>query len=189
MLNVSRKLHLLFSVIWTSNVSSYYAPLPGKHAALTDVAEDQCVLPQAEVTASSAVEITDILQDSNYSSCLRLADRTGPRLHIIIPVFPDRLILDVLLFGHSLNCSPLAGMMISNIHNCDNGGCTVAVCISRDLFVSGTYSGCRYRCHCIEGCHAIVIDVSKFTDTTKQREICEIMIWTYKTHDLLGICV
>ena len=178
-----------FLCLWTSNMSSYYTPLPGKHAAVTDVDEDQCFLPQAAMTATSAVEITDILQDSNYSSCLRLVDRTGPRIHITIPVLPNRVVLDIHLLGHSLNCSPLVGMMMSSICNCDNGGCTASVCVTGDLFVFGTHTGCRYRCHCIGRCHAIVIDTYQYLHTGDQREICEIeiVIWILRRPHFLGL--
>ena len=139
------------------------------------------------MTASGAVEITDMLQDSSYNSCLCLVNRTGPRIHIIIPVVPDRLISDIYINGNNLNCSPLAGIMMSSIYNCDNGRCASSVCITGDLFVFGRHTGCHYRCHCMERCHAIVIDVYKYPYTADQREICEIVIWINRHPHFLGL--
>ena len=166
-----------------------YNYISGNNAALADVAEDQCLIPQAEMTASNAVEITGTLQDSKYNSCLRLVERTSPRIRIVIPVASDRLISVISVHRNSMNCSPLAGMMMSSICNCDRSGCTVSVCITGDLFVFGTHIGCRYKCLCIGRCHAIVIDAFKYLHTADHREICEIAIWAHKRPHFLGLVV
>ena len=151
----------------------------GKHAALTKGRNDLCFPSQAQITASAAAEITYLLQDSNYNSCICFCDRTGPKLRIIIPVLPYRLISNIRIIGNSLNCGPLVGMVMYSTYNCDNDSCANSVCITGDLVVSGTHTGCRYRCHCMKGCHAILIDIYKFPNITDQREICEIIIWIH----------
>ena len=88
----------------------------------------------------------------------------------------DRLIINIHVLGNSLNCSRLMEMAMPNIYRCGNRECTTSVCIAGGLFVAGTSTWCCYRCHCKEGCHAIVIDVSQFAPRTDHREMCEIVI-------------
>ena len=160
--------------------------ISGKHAALINGVKDQCFLSQPKMTAP-ANNITTILQDANISSCLHLADRTSTSLRIVIPTFPYRLICSILIVGTNLYCSPLAGIMMSVIYGCEHGECFASVCIAGDLFVSDTHTGCSYRCHCIRGCHAIVIDVFNYLNPTDQMEICEIVFWTNGNQHFLAL--
>ena len=168
-------MHFPCVIIWINIVLSDYAYVLGKHAALTDMAEDQCFLSQAEITTSGAVDITDMFQDSNHSTCLHLADKTGTRLRILISLFPYRAISNVYVIGHSLNCSPQAGMRMSMIYGCKSGKCA-AICTAGESFVNRIRIVCRYKCHCFGICHAVVLDVLKMSLITAQWEICEIVI-------------
>ena len=104
-----RKLCRLVFVVFGRKCFMNEYPFSGKNAALADSAEDQCFLPQADITAFGAVEITDILQDSNHSTCLRLGDRAGNHIRIVISLLHHRIISNIHVTGNNLNCSPGAG--------------------------------------------------------------------------------
>ena len=76
---LSCKFCRLASTFFARNYNYEQLSLSGKHAALTNVAADLCFLSQAEMTTFGDVKITSILQDSNYNTCLLLADKTGTR--------------------------------------------------------------------------------------------------------------
>ena len=147
-----------------------------KQAVLSDAPNDQCFLSQAEMTASGAVDITRIFQDSDPTSCLRLADKTGTQIRILISLVPYNVVSVIYVIGNRLNCSPLAGMRMSTIYRCDGGKCAV-LCTPGEFLVTGIRTGCRYICHCFGMCQAIVLDVYTFANnSTDQWEICEIVI-------------
>ena len=159
-----------------NNLLCDYSYILEKQAALTDAPKYQCVLSQAEMTASGAVDITRIFQDSDPTSCLRLADKTGTQIRILISLVPYRVVSVIYVIGKSLNCGPLAGMRMSIIYRCESGKCA-AMCTPGEFLVTGMRTGCRYVCHCFGICQAVVLDVYKFTDnSTDLWEICEIVI-------------
>ena len=153
-----------------------YVCLLGKHALWTAAAGNQCFPSQVDMTTSGDVEATDILRDSNHSTCLRLVNVTGTRLSILISLSPYRAISNIHVLGNSLTCSPRAGMMLSSIYGCHRGTCA-AMCAAGDFFMAGMRTGCRYKCHCLgQTCHAILLDVLRLSNTIDQWEICEIII-------------
>ena len=112
-------------------------------------------------TRNNGTEVTGVLQDSNFTSCLVPADKAENRLQIMFPLTVERARLSFKMMGQNLVCSPPSGVGALGIGHCrDDGECPSLLCTPTDIVMPQQGTGYKYKCHCNPVCAAIILDIS-----------------------------
>ena len=128
-------------------------------------------------TANNGTEVTGILHDSNFSSCLLPSDKAENQLQIMFPLIVERPRVSFKIMGQNLVCNPPMGMSALGIAHCrDNEECASLSCIPRDIVMPQDGTGCEYKCRCAPACVAFVLDISGLSGLVHTWEICEIIL-------------
>ena len=127
---------------------------------------------------NNGTEVTGVLHDSNFSSCLALAEKSEDyRLQIRFPLVKERAHVSFKIMGHNLVCIRPRGVGALGIGHCkDNGECSSLPCTPTDLVMPQKGTGCEFKCHCKPVCAAIVLDISGLSGLARTGEICEIVL-------------
>ena len=128
-------------------------------------------------TPNNGTEITGVLHDSNFTSCLVPADKAETRLQIMFPLAIERAHVSFKIMGQNLVCSPARGMGALGIGHCkDNSECQSLPCAPTDFGLPQEGSGCQYKCHCTPNCAAIVLHTYTLSGLPHILKICEIVL-------------
>ena len=147
----------------------------GQSSSIHWLPDEKC--PSSTVTPNNGTEVTGVLQDSNFTSCLVPADKTVHRLQIMFPLIIERTHVSFKIMGRNLMCSPTRGMDALGIGRCrDNVECPRLPCTTTDFDFPQEVTGCQYKCHCNPVCAAIVLDISGLSGLAHTWEICEIIL-------------
>ena len=107
---------------------------------------------------------TDVAEvvDFDTSTCLMLSDDDRDWVQMSLPVKRMKPQFYVWLIGN-LNCSPLDGLIVSLIRNCDS--------IASTYVTSVGVEGCKYRCHSAGICNSIIVDIQGCCSVAQPRSI------------------
>ena len=122
-------------------------------------------------------QVTGILHDSNFTSCLVPADKAEKRLQIMFSLAMERARVSVKVMGRNLVCNLPRGMGTLGIGQCmDDIGCPRALCTPTHFVMPQEGTGCEYKCHCNPVCAAIILDISRLSNSAHTLKICEIIL-------------
>ena len=148
----------------------YFIPVTGKEGQLARVPEGQCMTS----IPNNGTEITEVLKDSDPTSCIRISEKSIDRLQIVFPLISARPQWHFNVIGKSLQCSPVIAMRAFFASHCYNGTCDGSQCSVADWMYSQGYVGCTYRCQCPTPCSAIILDIADVATTAQTWDVCEI---------------
>ena len=120
--------------------------------------EPQCPLSLVPIIKLNGTEIPEVI-DSNPATCLTLPEKARLWSQILLPYIRIKGQFCVSLFGN-LKCSPVNGMSVSIIGDCDNGTGSSSRCIASELVTSDEIRGCKYRCRSLSVCNHIIVDIA-----------------------------
>ena len=132
--------------------------------------EPQCPISLKSMINEYNTEIPRVL-DSDPTTCLAL--NPGQWMRVSLPFIRIKGQFDVSLMGN-LKCSPVFGLSVSVISDCESGTCRYSRCISSDLATSDGMAGCKYQCHSTNVCNHIVVDIAGLSPTAPTGALCEI---------------
>ena len=150
----------------------------GRSSSIHWLPDEQCPSSfYSTATPDNETEISDVLHDSNFSSCLLPADKAENRLQIMFPLVMEKAHVSFKIMGRNLACSPTRGMDALGIGRCrDNIECPTLSCATTDFVMPQEGTGCQYKCHCNRICAAIVLDISGLSSFAHTWQICEIIL-------------
>ena len=122
---------------------------------------------------TNVTEIPEVL-DSNASTCLNLSGIERNWAQISLPVIQIRPQIHVRLIGN-LACSPLSGLSVSVVGDCETGMFRNSMCIPSDYFTSDGMVGCKYRCQSVGICNDVIVDIVGLSNIAQPKSICEIV--------------
>ena len=157
--------------MFASDIELFAYFLLGKIALLHG--EPQCHVSRMSWVDDNGTEVVDVV-DSDASTCFILAGNEKKWLQISLPVKQMKPQSYVWLIGN-LKCSPLNGLSVSIIGDCENGSCNNSVCIASDYITSDGMVGCKYRCQSVGICNDIIVDIAGISGIDQPRSICEIV--------------
>ena len=150
----------------------YLNLVTGKESRLNWVTKGHCLTS----TPNNGTEITDVLKDSDFSSCMRLSEKSSDRLQVVFPLMAATPRWHFNVIGKNLRCSPAIAMRALFVSHCFNGTCDGSQCSVADWMSSRGFVGCTYRCLCPYPCSAIIMDTTDVSTAAQNWEVCE-MIW------------
>ena len=136
------------------------------------VLEPQCPLSMTSMINKNDTEVPQVL-DSDPTTCLPL--NPGQWMQVSLPYIRIKGQFDVSLIGN-LKCSPMFGLGVSVISDCESGTCSYSRCIASDLVTSDGLGGCKYRCHSFSVCNHIIVDIAGFTANNLFGALCDIIL-------------
>ena len=153
--------------------------LLGQSSSIHWLPDKQCPPPfYTTAIPNNGTEITGVLQDFNFSSCLVPADKAENRLQIMFPLTMERARVSIKIMGWNLVCNPPRGMGTFGIGHCmDDVGCLRVLCTPTDFVMPHGGTGCKYKCYCNPACVAIILDISGLSSSSQTWKICEILLW------------
>ena len=135
--------------------------------------ESQCEASMTSMFKYNDTEIVEVL-DSDSTTCFSLAAKKDHWKQISLPGIPIKGQFSIQLIG-DLKCSPVNGLSVNIINDCEGDLCTRSQCIASDFVTSDGLSGCKYRCHSFSICNYIAVDITTKTDIANKGSICEIV--------------
>ena len=134
--------------------------------------EPQCPMFLKSMINEYKTEIPQVL-DSDPTTCLAL--NQGQWIQVVLPYIRIKGQFDVSLMGN-LKCSPVFGLSVSAISDCESGTCRYSRCIASDLATPDGIGGCKYQCHSTNVCNHIVVDIAGLSPTAPTGALCEIVL-------------
>ena len=135
--------------------------------------EPQCPLSVTSLIIGNGPEVPEVL-DSDPATCLPLDKNVGKWMRISVPYTRIMGQFFVSLMGN-LKCSPMFGLSVSTIGDCESDTCSYSRCIAKDWVTSNGMGGCKYRCHSYKVCNHIIVGIAGRSGTTITGTLCEII--------------
>ena len=133
----------------------------------------QCDVHETPLNKYNDTEITEVI-DSNPTTCLTLSWKESHWMQISLPGIYVKRTFIVRIIGN-LQCSPVNGLRVSTIDDCEDGICTNSQCIPINIITSDGMKECKYRCHSFSICNHIAVDIVGKHDIGPMGSICEII--------------
>ena len=133
--------------------------------------EPQCPISLTSMINENNTEVPLVL-DSDPTTCLAL--NPGQWMRVSLPYIRVKGQFDVSLMGN-LKCTPMFGLSVSVVNDCESGTCSYSQCIASDLASSDGMGGCKYRCLSTSVCNHIVVDIAGLSATAPTGALCEIV--------------
>ena len=138
--------------------------------------EPQCPLSITTLMNINGSKVPEVL-DSDPATCLPLDRNAGNWMQISVPYIRIRGQYTVSLMG-DLKCSPVFGLSVSVISDCESDTCSYLRCIAKDWVMPNEMGGCKYRCHSFNVCDHIIVDIADDSGTNITGTLCEIEFTT-----------
>ena len=150
----------------------------GQSSSIHWLRDKQCLSSfYTTATPNNGTEVTGILHDSNFTSCLVPAEKAENSLQIMFPLTMERPCVYVKIMGRNLVCNLPRGMGTIGIGHCTDGAeCPRVLCTPTDFVMPQEGTGCEYKCYCNPVCAAIILDISGLSSSAHTWEICEIIL-------------
>ena len=135
--------------------------------------EPHCGASMTSMVKYNDPNVLEVL-DSNSKTCFSLAAKRDQWIQISLPGIPIKGQFSVQLIG-DLKCSPVNGLGVSIINDCEGHLCRNSQCIASNFVTSDGLSGCKYRWHSFSICNYITVNIFTKPDMTRTGSICEIV--------------
>ena len=134
--------------------------------------EPQCPISLTSMINENNTDVPQVL-DSDPNTCLAL--NQGQWMQVSLPYIRVTGQFDVSLMGN-LKCTPMFGLGVSVVTDCESGTCSYSQCIASDFSTSDRMGGCKYRCLSTSVCNHIVVDIAGLSATAPTGTLCEIVL-------------